>query len=86
MRKFTLILVVALMATVYSNGIIPLHSIETPSMVVSNETAEAGDNVIIDVSLVNNPGIISAKIIVEYDRSKLTLNSTTDTGLSEKLL
>lgn len=44
-----------------------------PAFVVSSEKADAGDTVEITVSVKNNPGIISMKLLIEYDSTALQL-------------
>ena len=53
---------------------------DEPQIVVSSATALAGSTVTVDVSLANNPGIVSMALTVDFDE-RLTLTSVTDSGL-----
>lgn len=71
-----LILVVAVMQTsvAFADGF---------SVVVESKSANAGDEVEINISLENNPGIIAALFKMEYDRERLELVSVADKRLLE---
>ena len=47
----------------------------TPSITVSSEEAERGQEVTVKVSLANNPGIVSMKLVVKYDTNVLEYKS-----------
>ena len=51
-----------------------------PQIVVSSASAMAGSTVTVDVSLLNNPGIVSMALTVDFDEH-LELVSVTDSGL-----
>lgn len=48
-----------------------------PMFIVGNATASAGQTVSVDISLANNPGITALSLDVEYDTTRLLLNSVT---------
>ena len=54
---------------------------EIPTISVSDISADAGDTVDVEVSLKENPGIITLSLLVKYDESVLKLTKVTDTGL-----
>ena len=54
---------------------------EIPTISVSDISADAGDTVDVEVSLENNPGIVTLSLLVKYDESVLKLTKVTDTGL-----
>ena len=64
--------VLVLMTTLFSNAVFAAGE---PAFVVSNVTGKAGDTVVVTVSTVNNPGIVSAKVKVAYDATVLQLVS-----------
>ena len=47
----------------------------TPQIIVENKTASAGNEVKVNVSLKNNPGISSMGLTLKYDKTKLTLKA-----------
>ena len=51
-----------------------------PTICVGDVVAQAGRNVEVPISLMNNPGIVSATIYVSFDESKLTLVDVVDAG------
>ena len=53
---------------------------DEPQIVVSSKTVTAGSTVTVDVSLLNNPGIVSMALAVDFDE-RLELVSVTDSGL-----
>lgn len=52
-----------------------------PTVCVSNVKAAAGEDVVVSVSVKNNPGIVSMTLKVVYDDSMLTLQGITDRGV-----
>ena len=58
----------------------PAPDPDAPQIVVSSVTTLAGNTVTVDVSLLNNPGIVSMALTVDFDE-RLTLASVTDSGL-----
>lgn len=52
-----------------------------PTVCVSNVKAAAGEDVVVSVSVKNNPGIVSMTLKVDYDNSMLTLQGITDRGV-----
>ncbi len=46
-----------------------------PRVIVDSKTVKAGDEFSINVSLKNNPGIVSAKVLVEYDTADFEMVS-----------
>ena len=60
--------------------IIPVVADEA-SIIVHSAKAKAGQNVDVEISIHNNPGIASAKIKINYDTSVLTLQKVTDAGM-----
>ena len=53
---------------------------DEPQIVVSSETAFPGKTVKVTVSILNNPGITTARLLVSYDE-RLTLVSVSDGGI-----
>ncbi len=53
---------------------------DAPQIIVGSKTATQGSTVTVDVSLLNNPGIVSMALTVDFDE-RLELASVTDTGL-----
>ena len=53
---------------------------EIPTISVSDVSADAGDTVDVEVSLENNPGIVTMRLFVKYDESVLKLTKVTDSG------
>lgn len=53
----------------------------TPTIVVSSETAKAGDTVDVTISMENNPGLVSINLYVNYDADVLKLEHVEDSGL-----
>ena len=51
-----------------------------PQLIVSSKKSLAGKTVNVVVEIKNNPGIASAKLLVYYDTSVLTLTKVTDAG------
>lgn len=69
MKKLICVLmIVALMAAVMA---VSAFAAENPQIVVESVTAKAGEEVVLTVSLVNNPGITNGKIYVEFDETGL---------------
>ena len=54
---------------------------ELPKIVVSSGKGSVGSTVSVTISLQDNPGIITAKLKLQYDATKLQLLSVTDSGL-----
>lgn len=52
-----------------------------PTVCVSNVKAAAGEDVVVSVSVKNNPGIVTMWLKVDYDNSMLTLQGITDRGV-----
>ena len=52
-----------------------------PSLAVSSAIGTAGSSVTVELSLANNPGIVSAYLDLIYDTDRLTLTDIEDTGL-----
>ena len=46
---------------------------ETPTIVISNTTGTAGETATVEVSIKNNPGIVSGKVELVYDETALEL-------------
>ena len=55
--------------------------VETPQYQLTTATGKAGYTIEIDVSIANNPGIISLRNQIVYDTTALELVSVSDTGL-----
>ncbi len=52
--------------------------VETDStIIIETEKAQAGDEVMVDITLENNPGITSMKLVVDYDEDMLELVGVT---------
>ena len=73
MKKLIAILLSVLMLC----SMIPFATVSaegTPTIVAATvETAKAGDEIKVTVSLMNNPGIVAAKVEVEFDESVMEL-------------
>ena len=54
---------------------------DAPVIKVSNEIATAGNEVNVTVSLKNNPGFVTMKLMLDYDRDALTLVNVEDLGV-----
>lgn len=52
-----------------------------PAFVVGSGSGQAGENIAVTVSMVNNPGIIAAVLRIAYDAEKLELIGVQDSGL-----
>ncbi len=78
-KSISIILSLVLLCSVF----VPytVFAAEDAKIIVSTETAKAGETVDITVSLNNNPGIVSATMNVKYDDSALTLTKVTDAGV-----
>ncbi len=50
--------------------------VTAPSFIVDNVSAKAGDEVWVDINVKNNPGILGMTLMVEYDESVMTLESS----------
>lgn len=69
MKKLICVLmIVALMAAFMA---VSAFAAENPQIVVESATAKAGEEVVLTVSLVNNPGISNGKITVDFDNTGL---------------
>lgn len=53
-----------------------------PSLTLSQETAQPGEEVSVAVDLSDNPGLMVMMLRISYDRTRLTLNGVTGVGLS----
>ena len=60
--------------------IIPIIS-QTAEVNITNAKAKIGSTVDISINIVNNPGIVSAKMQINYDTNALTLKKVTDAGI-----
>jgi len=58
-----------------------IASAQTPTIVLSDSQGKLGDTIMVTVSLVNNPGIISLKLNLVYDMNVLQLVGIQDAGL-----
>ncbi len=70
-KVLTVLLVVTMLLSA-----IPVFANGNPSFVVESVTAKAGETIDVTISVVNNPGIASIKLKVNYD-TNLILNSVT---------
>lgn len=59
----------------------PAFASGTPMVVVSTASGTPGSTVEVNVSLQNNPGIVSMTLNVSYNENVMTLTSVRDTGL-----
>ena len=66
------ILLVLLLTNIVSSEAILASDDTTPAIFVESQTGKAGEEIIVNISIKNNPGIAGATLQVEYD-SKLTL-------------
>ncbi len=81
-KALSVLLCVAMLLSMSSNVFVAFAwsaEEDAPTIVVSEATGVAGDEVEVTISLKNNPGIAAMRLMVEYD-SALTLLSITDCG------
>ncbi len=64
--------VLVVITTLFSNAV---FAADEPAFVASNATGKPGDTVEVTVSAQNNPGIVSLKVLVDYDAEVLQLVS-----------
>ena len=62
------------------------EELSQPRIVMENVTAAPGEEVVLSVDLVNNPGLINVKLSLEYDHEVFTLTEIEDGGLFTELL
>ena len=79
MKKY-IISVLTLMALVGNMFCTVVYADGTPTITVSDATAKAGEEVDIQLSIKNNPGIIAVKLSLTYDNKYLELLKVTDGG------
>lgn len=72
MKKKTLVILALCLCLLLSWQVSAMATAE-PTVSLSEASANRGDEVTIDVNLVDNPGIITMKVSVEYDSEALTL-------------
>ena len=77
-----LVVVLALSNTMFSiaQNIIQERKNAEPTIAVSKEIAAAGETAEVTISIANNPGIVSAKLNVNFDASAMNLISVNDLG------
>ena len=56
---------------------------ETPTIAISNAAAQAGETATLEVSIKNNPGIVSGKVELVYDETALQLVEMTAVNFKE---
>ena len=61
--------------------VIPTHAEDTPTILISSVTADSGDTVNVTLSLKHNPGIITMRLDLSYNKEVLTLTKVTDSGV-----
>ena len=69
-------LLVVFLSIILLLAVLPITSVSAakqPIIVVSNEKANVGDTVKVTVSVENNPGIISMRLLIKYDSQALKL-------------
>lgn len=71
--KKALVLILSVMVLFASLPAVSVAAAKEPTFVVSSQKANAGDTVNITVSVKDNPGIISMKLLINYDSSALQL-------------
>ena len=71
MKKLTALLLVVAMLCVFA--VLPAMAAETAQIAVSNAEGKTGETVTLEVSIKNNPGIVSGKVTLEYDAAALEL-------------
>lgn len=71
MKKLISILVVAALIAVFL--MFSVFATEDPQIIVDSAAAAPGEEVVLNVSLVNNPGITNGKITVDYDATVFEL-------------
>ena len=78
-KKIILIILSALLITGIS---IFVYADETAQISISNATISSeSPEAVVAVSIKNNPGIVSAKLIIEFDSEALTLTNVSDQGI-----
>ena len=74
MRKIMAILLSVLMlCTMIPFATVSAEYTEPTIVAATVEEANAGDEIEVTISLMNNPGIVAAKVEIEYDRSVMEL-------------
>ena len=82
MKKLIALLFVVAMLSVLV--VMPaLAATETPTVVISNTTGTAGETATVEVSIKNNPGIVSGKVELVYDETALELVGMTAVNFKE---
>ncbi len=78
-KTISLLLSVLICVTMMSS--LQTFAVDDPTISCTSVTANPEDNVTIEVSIVNNPGIVALQLQVGYDNSKLQLMHVEDGGL-----
>lgn len=82
MKKLIALLFVVAMLSVLV--VVPaMAATETPTIAISNAAAQAGETATLEVSIKNNPGIVSGKVELAYDESALELVEMTAVNFKE---
>lgn len=80
-KVIALLFVVAMLSVLF---VVPaMAANEVPTIVISNASAEAGETVTLEVSIKNNPGIVSGKVTLAYDAAALELVDMTAVNFKE---
>ena len=74
LKRFTLVFLLAILAMVYMPWIIEAETIEIMNIKVDSKQCVAGEEIIVNININNNPGIVSLILDVTYD-DMLTLES-----------
>ena len=77
-KEFCLVLVVLFL---FGGMSVTLAAAGTPQYTMMGKTVQAGEIFTVDVSIADNPGIISLRFQVQYDTSVLELQGVTDKAL-----
>lgn len=77
MKKLISLLAVIALVTVLATA---AFATEDVALVVDTKEAAAGEEVVINVSIVNNPGFMIAEMVIEYDTEALELVSMNPVG------
>ncbi|MDD4760567.1 MAG: S-layer homology domain-containing protein [Bacteroidaceae bacterium] len=66
------------LASPIATTLFSLLSVNDPNIIVSNATGDVGDTVDVTIDLQNNPGIISMRLLAEFDNNVLQLVGVTN--------
>lgn len=79
-KAVSTLLVFVMVLAMFSGGLIIAHAAENPTVKIGSECTVVGEEVEVDISIENNPGLIALKLTVEFDKT-LELTSVENTGV-----